>query len=266
MQGAGRTRAFLRARLQCSRTQACSVDALFCRRGALARRFGTHAHAEWDVHLVAAQQVRPHRRKQVVMSANMQLQRNQRIGAPLRAVLATFEDAEYPRALVAVHSFFSDVELLGLQSSARTVTRTMRYRARPFIARLGPFSPSPEWFTWTEHAVLDRSLGVLRFENVPELESVRPMVTQRGTMLFHEDRDEHGAAVTVRSSNFALGLAVPALYRPIAAGVLSLIARQIEGSLDEEVRFLERYLREPRSTSARSYDAAAGLGAGLAHH
>ena len=194
----------------------------------------------------------------------MQVHRSQLIRAALTDVLATFEDAEYASANVQAHSFFSEFELLALRSSPRTITRRMRYRARPFIARLGPFSPSPDWFTWTEHAVLDRGLGLLRFENVPEPESLRPMVINRGTMLFRGDRDEHGAAVTTRSSNFALGLAVAPIYRPIAAGVLSLMARQVENSLDEEVRFLEHYLSVPRAT-AISYDAQASVEVGRSH-
>jgi hypothetical protein len=119
----------------------------------------------------------------------------------------------------------------------------VRYRARPFIARLGVFSLPAAWFVWVEQSSFDRSAGVLRFENVPELTSVRTKVINRGTMSFHAERRADGSWLTTRDADFEIDLCVGAMYRPLAELALSMIRRQLESSLDEEARLLTAWLR-----------------------
>jgi hypothetical protein len=164
---------------------------------------------------------------------------------PLTGVVATLDDAEYAHGLVAAHSFFAHVEVLAIERSAKQVRRTLRYHGRPFLARLGPLSPPAEWFVWTEHSLFDRDSASLRFENVPELPSVRAKFVNRGSMQFRARYDEHGAVVTTRESRFELALNVARFYAPMAEAALALIASQLESSLDEEARFLRRFVAGP---------------------
>lgn len=175
----------------------------------------------------------------------MELELVHHFDAPLAAVISTLEDPTYTQALVAAHSFFSEVQVLSLSVSTTSVERTLRYRGRPLIARLGPFSLPPEWFTWTEHSIYDRASRVLTFENVPELESVRDKFVNRGTMHFEPQRSDRGL-VTTRTSRFEIDVKVARVYAPLRAAALRTIATQLEGSLDEEARFLARSLASYR--------------------
>jgi hypothetical protein len=165
--------------------------------------------------------------------------------APLAAVISTLEDPTYTQALVAEHSFFSEVQVLSLAVTPTRVARKLRYRGRPLMARLGPFSLPSDWFTWTEHSVFDRASRVLAFENVSEVESVRDKFVNRGTMRFEPQRSERGL-VTTRISHFELDLKVARVYAPLRAAALRSIATQLESSLEEEARFLARSLASYR--------------------
>jgi hypothetical protein len=177
------------------------------------------------------------------MTQRVQIELTHQFAAPQSAVVATLEDAFYARSLAATHSFFSHIELLTLDVTAAHVRRTVLYRARPIVARLGPFSLPADWFTWIEHAELERATGLLRFENVPQRETVRDKVVNRGTMQFRSRTDECGRVNTVRESRFELGLHVARMYAPLAELALTMIASQVESSLQEEARFLESYLQ-----------------------
>jgi hypothetical protein len=186
-----------------------------------------------------------------VSAATLVVPRSHRFAAPVDAVLAALSSEAYAAALTAHHPFFAEVEVLALHASERRITRRVRYRARPFIARLGPFSPAPEWFAWTEEAVLDRERAVLTFENVPLLQSVRDRFENRGSMCFRRVLDASGRAFTQRDARFEIAFRVGAAYRPLADLALSLVARQLESALDDEARLLAGWL------SARAAQPAA---------
>jgi len=172
----------------------------------------------------------------------MHLTMHHRFDAPLEAVLETLVGAEYPRFLAANHSFFAAIEPLALETSPTHVARSLRYRARPFITRLGVFSLPASWFVWVEQSRLDLARARLTFDNVPEVESVRDKVVNRGVMQFRTQRGESGRFYTVRESRFELALEVAPLYRPLADAALGMVARQLGSSLDEEARLLARWL------------------------
>lgn len=176
------------------------------------------------------------------MTPRVQIELTHQFAAPQSAVVATLEDAEYARSLASAHSFFSHIEPLTLEVGLQHVRRTVLYRARPIVSRLGPFSLPADWFTWIEHAELDRASGLLRFENVPQREAVRDKVVNRGTMQFRSRVDARGFMSTVRESRFELGLSVARMYAPLAELALTMIAAQVESSLHEEARFLESYV------------------------
>lgn len=181
----------------------------------------------------------------------MKLTLTHRFHAPLAAVLSTLTDADYARALAAEHSFFTEVQVLSLVETPREVRRQVRYRGRPLVSRLLPFALPAAWFVWTEHSVLDRASATLHFDNVPELEGVRAKVLNRGTMLFRSQYDEHGDVVTTRESRFELALTVSRPYARLGESVLGLIGGQLESALDEEARFLARYLGRAAHANSR---------------
>lgn len=178
----------------------------------------------------------------VVSVSTLVVRRSHRFAAPVDAVLAALSSEAYAATLTAHHPFFAEVEVLALHASERKIVRRVRYRARPFIARLGPFSPAPEWFAWTEEAVLDRERAVLTFENVPLLESVRARFENRGSMWFRLMVDASGRAFTQRDARFEVAFRVGAGYRPLADLALSMVARQLESALDDEARLLAGWL------------------------
>ena len=158
--------------------------------------------------------------------------------------MRALSSADYAAHLVAHHAFFDDIQVLASRESAGVVERAVRYRARPFITRLGIFSLPANWFSWVEHSRFDLSQGLLTFENVPEVDSVREKLINRGSMQFLSDVDANDRELTVRASCFEIAFEVPALYRPLAELGLSLVARQLEGSLAEEAALLEGWLAQ----------------------
>jgi hypothetical protein len=172
----------------------------------------------------------------------MEIALEHRFAAPVAQVLSSLECADYGRWLASQHSFFAEVEMLSAQRHAGKFSRTVRYRARPFIARLGPFSLPAAWFTWVEHACLDEATGAFAFENVPELAHVRSKVINRGMMHFRGELNEKGQVMTVRSARFELGFEVASGYRTLASVALTMVARQLREALDEEAALLARWL------------------------
>jgi hypothetical protein len=170
--------------------------------------------------------------------------------APLAEVIDTLASSAYAAYLASEHSFFADVRVLSCSQSEHEVQRVVHYRGQPFIARLGMFSLPAEWFVWVEHSTFDRRRGLLSFDNVPEVASVRSKVVNRGTMKFTSQQGEDGVWRTLRTSEFELDLKVPALYRPLADLGLTLLQRQLQGSLDEEARLLAGWLGRNREASA----------------
>lgn len=176
----------------------------------------------------------------------MELCLSHRFHAPLESVLGALASSEYAAHLALQHSFFAEIRVLARREQAGVVERSVRYRAQPFISRLGIFSLPPSWFVWVEQSRFDLARGLLTFENVPEVESVRGKLTNRGSMQFHSQRDANGALVTLREARFEIAFQVPALYRPLADLGLSMVKRQLESSLDEEARLLSGWLSGER--------------------
>lgn len=176
----------------------------------------------------------------------MSLRLRHRIPASLDHTLAALASTDYARVLGTRHPFFAEVSVLSMHVSPTHVERRLRYRARPFIARLGPFSPAPDWFVWVEHSRLDRERACLTFENVPVLESVRRTFACRGSMQFRPAPDGES---TIRESCFELGFQVPAIYRPLSEIALALVRRQLAHTLDDEALLLARWLEEADGVS-----------------
>jgi hypothetical protein len=186
----------------------------------------------------------------------VKLRLSHRFFAPMDAVVSALASAEYAAHLAAQHSFFADIRVLSLRESADAVERELRYRARPFITRLGVFSLPASWFVWVEQSRFDLRRGLLTFENVPEVESVRGKLINRGTMQFRTQLDEAGRVLTTRESCFELAFQVPAVYRPLAELGLTMVARQLESSLDEEARLLSGWLARTACAPADEVAAA----------
>lgn len=165
-----------------------------------------------------------------------------RFEAPMGAVIDALSGSAYAAHLADAHSFFAQIDVLSRVDHGDAVVRSVRYRARPFIARLGMFSLPAEWFVWVEQSVFDRRAGRLHFENVPELPSVRPKVVNRGTMTFTEQQRTDGSWFTTRDAVFEVDLHVGPLYRRLADLALSMIGRKLESSLDEEAGLLAAWL------------------------
>jgi hypothetical protein len=181
----------------------------------------------------------------------MQLSTVHHFAAPLDAVYASLSSADYLHWMVQQHSFFEEVRVISLIDKGDRLERTLRYRAQPFIRKLGMFSLPTEWFAWFERSELAYDSGLLRFDNMPESEAARGRVTNRGWMRFREQRGEDGSAVTVRESQFDFDLLAPAIYRPITEFALSMVARQLGSALDEEALLLHSWLSLAQVTRGR---------------
>jgi hypothetical protein len=157
--------------------------------------------------------------------------------APLDAVVEALACPLYTAHLAASHSFFAHIEPISHVGGELGWRRRLRYRARPFIARLGVFSLPAEWFAWEESSVYQD--GLLTFENVPLLASVRDKVVNRGAMRFVED-----GPGTTREVCFEIDFRVPAMYRPLKEMALAMVRRQLVASLDEEAALLAGWLAQ----------------------
>ncbi|MEY4514427.1 MAG: hypothetical protein RLZZ450_6549 [Pseudomonadota bacterium] len=172
----------------------------------------------------------------------MLLRLTHRFEAPVCAVIDALAGSAYAAHLADAHSFFAEIDVLSRVDYGNVVVRSVRYRARPFIARLGVFSLPAEWFVWVEQSTFDRGAGILHFENVPELSSVQTKVVNRGTMTFRGEQRADGSWLTTREAHFEIDLHVAPLYRPLAELALSMIRRKLESSLDEEACLLAAWL------------------------
>ncbi len=168
----------------------------------------------------------------------MQITASHELNANVERVLDSLIRAEYAGYLSQHHSFFEDVRVLSLQQDAHSIRRYVRYQARPAFSRLGPFSIPASWFVWTEVSVLDLRTRVLTFENIPELESLRTKVINRGKMVFRALPGQR----TVRHSSFEIDLMVSRIYRPLVELGKQLVCRQVVKSLDQEADVLNRWV------------------------
>ena len=91
----------------------------------------------------------------------MKLCLSHRFDAPLESVLGTLSNPDYATHLAQSHSFFADVRVLSLSHSPGLIERSVRYRAQPFISRLGIFSLPASWFVWVEQSRFDLARGLL---------------------------------------------------------------------------------------------------------
>jgi hypothetical protein len=171
----------------------------------------------------------------------MELVIQHRFAAPRDLLVETLACPAYTAHLASAHSFFAHIEPVAQHEDASCWRRRVQYRARPFIARLGVFSLPAEWFAWEEHSRYERASGLLTFENVPLLESVRDKVVNRGAMHFRED-----ARGTLREARFEIDFQVASMYRPLKEMALGMVRRQLIGSLDEEAALLAGWLARAR--------------------
>ncbi|HEX5657433.1 MAG TPA: hypothetical protein VFX59_09560 [Polyangiales bacterium] len=165
----------------------------------------------------------------------MELVARHRFEASTARVIEALACPAYAAHLAASHSFFAQVEPLEQLERAHGWQRRVHYRAQPFITRLGVFSLPTEWFAWEEHSTYEA--GLLQFENVPLLASVRDKVINRGAMRFAQD-----AYGTTREAHFEIDFRVAAMYRPLKEMALAMVRRQLIGALDEEAALLAGWL------------------------
>lgn len=168
----------------------------------------------------------------------MHIQASHEFDANIERVLDSLIRSDYAAFLSQHHPFFEDVRVLSLTQDAQSIRRYVRYQARPVFSKLGPFSIPDSWFVWTEVSVLDLRTRVLTFENVPELESIRPKVVNRGKMVFRSLPDRR----TVRHSSFEIDLRVARVYRPLVELGKQMVGKQVSKSLDQEAEILNRWI------------------------
>jgi hypothetical protein len=168
----------------------------------------------------------------------MLVQAEHEFHAPRSRVLESLVREDYGPYLAAHHPFFREVQMLSLSQDGNTIVRCVRYRARPPFSHLGPISIPDSWFVWTERSQLDLGKEVLTFENVPEHESIRPKVVNRGTMSFRSN----GPDKCVRRSAFEIDLRVAKSMRQLVELGVDLIAKQVKKSLDAEAYVLASWL------------------------
>lgn len=185
----------------------------------------------------------------------MQIHASHELDANIERVLDSLIRSEYAAYLSDHHPFFEDVRVLSLKQDAYSIRRYVRYQARPVFSRLGLISIPESWFVWTEMSVLDLRTRVLTFENIPELESIRPKVVNRGKMVFRSLPQGR----TVRHSTFEIDLRVAKVYKPFIELGTQLIGKQVVKSLDQEAAVLNRWIGALWAESGRPLVQPDGL-------
>lgn len=182
----------------------------------------------------------------------MQIHAEHEFAAPLSRVLQSLVRPDYASYLAASHPFFREVEVLSIERERDALVRRVRYRARPPFSHLGPVFIPRSWFVWVEHSRLDLRANVLSFENVPELESIRPKVVNRGTMRF----DSVGAERCVRKASFEIDLVVSKSVQVLVELGIDLVSKQVSKSLDAEAQILAGWLSAQHSSITNGAQSA----------
>jgi hypothetical protein len=182
----------------------------------------------------------------------MLVQAEHEFQAPLSCVLESLVRDDYGPYLAAHHPFFREVQMLSLSGDESSIVRRVHYRARPPFSHLGPISIPDGWFVWTERSQLDLRKHVLSFENVPEHDSIRTKVVNRGTMSFRS----RGPDKCVRCSAFEIDLRVGKGVRQLVELGVDLVAKQVKKSLDAEAYVLASWLANRPAQPPRYVEAS----------
>ena len=160
--------------------------------------------------------------------------------APVDAVAKAMLDAEYLKYLRENHALVLEAELLSFDDSNEQVRRSVRYRTKPVIEKIGKKKVPPEWFAFAEESTYDKNRYELSFENVPTIEAIRNLLINRGTVTLYA----RGPALTERVTSGELKLALPFLLRPLAVIGERLIYIEASKLLDQEAKVMKQWLEE----------------------
>jgi len=158
--------------------------------------------------------------------------------APLDQVEAALLDPEYADYLLQHHKDLLELEAKHRDERGQQVVRSVRYRPKPVIEKIGPKRVPQEWFAFLEESTYDRGTHALTFRNVPTAERIRKMLVNQGTVTLRAI----SATRTERVTSGELKLALPLLLRPLAAIGERIIHAEAVKLLDEEARVMTEWL------------------------
>jgi hypothetical protein len=147
-------------------------------------------------------------------------------------------DPKYLEFVLERHGVLLEVEPKKRDENEREVRRTVRYRPKPVIEKVGPKTVPPEWFAFMEESRFDKATKTLQFDNVPTSTSIQKMLVNKGTIRLNEI----GPNRTERVVEGELKLVLPFLLKPLAMVAERLIHVEAVKLLDREAEVLTEWL------------------------
>lgn len=158
--------------------------------------------------------------------------------APKDRIAEALLDPKYLEFVLERHGVLLEVEPKKREENEREVRRTVRYRPKPVIEKVGPKTVPPEWFAFMEESRFDKATKTLQFDNVPTSTSIQKMLINKGTIRLHEI----GPGRTERVVEGELKLVLPFLLKPLAMVAERLIHVEAVKLLDREAEVLTEWL------------------------
>src|SRR5947207_2015192 len=106
--------------------------------------------------------------------------------APRDAVIAAMFDPALLDHLKKEMSTIREIQTLERNDDATSLRRRIRYTPEPLIKKIGPKEVPPGAMAWVEQSRFDKAAQRLEFENIPDMNTVRKLLTNKGTITFRD--------------------------------------------------------------------------------
>jgi hypothetical protein len=154
--------------------------------------------------------------------------------APVDAVIAAMFDPALFAHLKKNMSTMRDIQAVERTEDGSTIRRRTRYTPEPLIKHIGPKEVPPGAMAFIEDSRFDKQARRLEFENIPDMQTLRKLLVNKGTITFRDlggGRSERTVSGELTVKVFLLG--------KIAERIIYGEAEKI---LNEEARALASFL------------------------
>ncbi len=157
-------------------------------------------------------------------------------------------DPAYQDFLLEHHQVLAELETRSWDENDGRLMRSVRYRPKPVIEKIGNKKVPAEWFAFIEESTYVRAGHTLRFQNIPTSDRIKKMVINEGEVTLRSSGDK----ITERVTAGELRLVLPFLLKPLAGIGERVIHSEAVKLLDEEARVMELWLARRSSVNAAS--------------
>jgi hypothetical protein len=154
-------------------------------------------------------------------------------------IAAMFDPALLPHLAQAMSTMRS-IEPIDRTEDDATIRRRTRYTPEPLIKKVGPKEVPPGAMAWTEESRFDKRAKRLEFDNIPQVDTIRKLMINRGTITFRDlgGRTERTISGELTVKVFLLG--------KIAE---KIIYGEAEKILNEEGRALQTFIQSRKKAA-----------------